>query len=354
MDTFLRILFMGPQWHGSDSAGLARAFRRLGHIVQTVDQDAFFPSGISIPLKVVRKIFRPLFRKEFNNKIINEAKYFQPQLCIVPKGDQVDPQTLLAMKSRGIFLALFYPDVSYFVHGPRIPKCLPLYDHIFTTKSFGVADLQEKMNITSAEFLPHGFDQDIHRKLLLDKQDLELMGSDAAFIGTWSPKKERFMAKLAESLPQINLRIWGNQWGKSTQSVLESYIEGRGIVGDIYPLAIQASKINIVVLSEIRCGASSGDNITVKTFEIPASGGFMLHERTEELLEYFREGEEIACFGSPEELADKVRYYLEHEEKRERIRLAGYRRCIAENNLEQRAIKIMDYCLKHIHVGRTA
>ncbi len=343
MDSSLRILFIGPQWHGGDSVGLARAFRRLGHIVQTVDPDVFFPSGKSFPLKVVRKCFRPLFRKEFNNKILNEAKYFQPQLCIVPKGEQVEPQTLLVLKSHGIFLILFYPDVSYFVHGARIPKCLPLYHHIFTTKSFGIADLRDKMNITSVEFLPHGFDPDIHRPLLLDNNYLELMESDASFIGTWSPKKEMFMVKVAEILPQIKLRIWGNQWEKSTQSVIKSYTEGTGIVGDVYPLAIQCSKINIVILSEIRFGASSGDKITAKTFQIPASGGFMLHERTEEVLEFFREGEEIACFGSPEELADKIRYYLEHEEERELIRLAGHRRCIAENNLEKRAKIIIDH-----------
>jgi len=69
MDTSLRILFIGPQWHGSDSTGLARAFRRLGHIVQTVDPDVFFPSGKSFSLKVVRKCFRPLFRKVFNNQL---------------------------------------------------------------------------------------------------------------------------------------------------------------------------------------------------------------------------------------------------------------------------------------------
>ena len=40
-------------------------------------------------------------------------------------------------------------------------------------------------------------------------------------------------------------------------------------------------------------GSSEGDRTTTRTFEIPASGGFMLHERNEEVLSLYREGSEI-------------------------------------------------------------
>ncbi len=37
---------------------------------------------------------------------------------------------------------LWWPDVSFFAHGPSIPRAVPHYDWIFTTKSFGLADLE--------------------------------------------------------------------------------------------------------------------------------------------------------------------------------------------------------------------
>ena len=345
MDSSLRILFIGSQWHGGDSAGLARAFRRLGHIVRAVDMDVYFPSGNSFFLKVVRKCFWHIFKNEFNDKILHESKILQPQFCVVYKGDQVEPQTLLELKSHGIYLILFYPDVSMYDHGPRIPKCLPLYDHIFTTKSYGLNDIRGKVDSARIDLLHHGFDPDVHRHLDLDADSLQLMGCDVAFIGTWSPKKERYLAGVAEHLPGIDMRIWGNQWNKSTTPALRSHIVGVPLFGDLYAYALQASVITIALLSERRPGSNSGDLATSRTFNIPACEGFMLHERTDEVLEFYEEGKEIACFGSPDELAEKITYYLNHPDERETIRLAGHKRCIAENSLDSRAQAILDHFL---------
>jgi spore maturation protein CgeB len=51
----------------------------------------------------------------------------------------------------------------------------------------------------------------------------------------------------------------------------------------------------------------------------------MLAERTDEHLEWFQEGRDIACFDSPEEMHDKVKYYLARDEQRQRIAAAGHR-----------------------------
>jgi len=283
-----------------------------------------------------------------NAEIVHIAKIFQPELLVVFKGTHVLPQTLKTLKGLGVYLTLFYPDVSFLCHGPHIPRCMPLYDWIFTTKSFGITDLRKSLGISKVECLLHGFDPDIHRPFSVGGKSLAFWESDASFIGTWSPKKERFLAEVAKRLPSIKLRVWGYLWEKSIQDVLRPAIQGAQILGDVYPLAIQCSKVNIALLSEARLGASSGDQVTSRTFHIPASGGFMLHERTDEFLELFREGEDAACFDSPDELVQKIEYYLDHEEERERIRLAGHRRCIAEHSHDRRAQRIIDHYNEHI------
>jgi spore maturation protein CgeB len=52
----------------------------------------------------------------------------------------------------------------------------------------------------------------------------------------------------------------------------------------------------------------------------------MLAERTEAHLSLYEEDREAVYFETAEELLDKVRYYLAHDETRRRIAEAGYRR----------------------------
>ena len=101
---------------------------------------------------------------------------------------------------------------------------------------------------------------------------------------------------------------------------------GVGITGDDYARAICASRISLGLLSEARRGASSGDLITARTFQIPACGAFMLHERNSEVLEYFSEDTEAGFFGTHAELAAKVARYLADDDARERIAENGRQR----------------------------
>ena len=107
--------------------------------------------------------------------------------------------------------------------------------------------------------------------------------------------------------------------------------------------ALRAARICLAIMSGVVPGASEGDKTTSRTFNIPASGGFMLHERSEEVLSLYREGSEIECFGSIKELADKIDFYLAHPAKREAIARAGYARCVPAYSYDERVKIILEY-----------
>lgn len=340
----MRILAIGPLWRGSNAGGLFRALSRAGCLIEVLDEFYFvsLKTEKKIP-KILERAIRPMQETGFNDAIKRTITTFRPQIVLVYKGVFVKPSTLEFAKAHNCKLVLFYPDVSMTVHGENIPRSIPLYDLIFTTKTFGIRDMKEKYGVKNAVFVPHGFDPEIHRPLEPGPEERAIFGCDASFIGTWSPKKEHWLSVLKENIPNLDLKVWGDQWNKSTAPSLQSSIQGKPIVGDLYALAIQCSSINLGILSEKVSGASSGDLITSRTFHIPGASGFMLHERNDESVQYFTEDVEAVFFDGPEELVEKVRKYHSDGTARENIRTAGYKRACKDHSLDARASLILNY-----------
>ncbi|MCP4661485.1 MAG: glycosyltransferase [bacterium] len=73
-----------------------------------------------------------------------------------------------------------------------------------------------------------------------------------------------------------------------------------------------------------------------RNFEIPGCGGFQLTGRADHLEDYFSPGEEIVLFDDVDQLVDRARYYLRHEDERARIARAGHARCLREHTYVHR------------------
>jgi spore maturation protein CgeB len=73
-----------------------------------------------------------------------------------------------------------------------------------------------------------------------------------------------------------------------------------------------------------------------RTFEVPACGGFLLTADADNLSDYYVDGKEVVIFKSMNEMMEKAKYYLEHQEERDKIAKAGYERTIKEHTYEQR------------------
>lgn len=350
MNKRLRILAVADLWQGSDAYAYIRAFRRMGHSVRVIPSEDYIPGKWKRKsLRALRRMLEPLFVREYSDALVTEARSFRPHLFFVFKGRYVTPETLRVIRRMGTLAVNFYPDVSFMAHGKYIPESLPIYDWVFTAKSFGVDDMKRLLGVERASMLPPSYDPEVHAPIDLDEEDRATFECDVSFIGTWSPKKQRLIEHVASSLPDIKVRVWGDQWD-GARATLGERIEGRGVFGIEYAKAMIASKINLSILSEARRGASSGDLITARTFQIPATGAFMLHERTEELLEYFAEERECGCFADDDELIRKIAHYLDHEENRCEIAARGRRRSLESGyGVDSRAERILEKCAEIIY-----
>jgi spore maturation protein CgeB len=73
---------------------------------------------------------------------------------------------------------------------------------------------------------------------------------------------------------------------------------------------------------------SNHDEFTMRSFEIPAAGTFLLAERTMTHQSLYVEGREAEFFDNSEECRDKLLYYLDHSPQRRQIAAAGHERCV--------------------------
>lgn len=320
----LRILAVSNQWQGANDYAFVRAFRRMGHSVRTVDPTAYTPLWRSRPMQILRRLLQRRILEEFNAAVLREARQHKPDLLFVFKGAMVMAETLRNLKQMGVICIQFYPDVSFRTHGAHLPKALPEYDWVFTTKSFGLADMSDQLGVMNSSFLAHGFDPETHAPSVSSTSDVSRYSCAVSFIGNISERKIAVLRHLANGISGVDLKIWGpDVW-----LVMPEFYQGQPVFGQEYAKAIQHSRINLGLLSEKRAGSSSGDLVTARSFEIPAAGGFMLHERTAEAESYFEDGKECAFFDDPDDLVAKVRYYLDNDKERHSIADAGRQRCL--------------------------
>lgn len=338
-----RVLTTGENWVGCTGRACTTALRKFGCDVAEVNIDVFVPQWRRRFSRAVARLTLPISIREFNQSLLYHAAQQSPEFFLAFKGPYVEAATLRKLRKMGIRLYNYYPDTSAFAHGPYLPQALPEYDCIFYTKPFWDGDVRRHLKLQESVFLHHGYDSESHQRWPLTKEDLSRFQVDVAVIAFRTSFKERVVQELLELRPDLDLRIWGSGWERAKDARIRRAWQGGPLSGQVYSRALQAARINLALTSGIVQGASKGDDVTTRTFEIPACGGFMLHQRNPEVLELFEEGKEIACYATVQELAEKVDYYLAHPEERQAIAERGHRRCVPAYSYDNRMRSLLDW-----------
>lgn len=100
------------------------------------------------------------------------------------------------------------------------------------------------------------------------------------------------------------------------------------------------SKINLSFAQMDFLGRKIKRRVNLRTFEICMSGNFQLLQYTPCVEEYFEVDEEIVCWKNKKDLFNKILYYLENEDEREKIAKNGFKRAIENHTWSKRFEKI--------------
>ncbi len=332
----LKILYVGPDFPGSNGTCWRDAFLELGHDVRTVDNEKLVPPPSGLIGKAGWKLLgRPPERlvRQLNDIIIDAANAFRPDMIFYINHHYVLAETMGQTARYGPNFGYFNDDMfnrqnqsfTFF-------EAIKNFDCIFTTKSYNVPEFHAA-GAPLAVYIPNSYDPKIHFPAEPTAGERALYSGDVAFIGTFRSERADFLTGVAKFRDEFRLNIWGGGWEKMGRPDywhrwrrwrdVRACVRGKELYCAPMGKAIRSNKIILGLLNH-----ANRDLHTSRSFEIPACSGFMLAERTDEHREYFEEDKEAVYFGSLDELLEKIRYYLAHDEERERIARAGYERCL--------------------------
>ena len=289
--------------------------------------------------RLEEELLKQIRRAHLKKPINLFFSYFYSACC--------SPEVIKEISKMGILAVNWYCNASYQFHLVR--EIAPAYDYCLVPEKFKFDDYKKVG--AHPIYLQEAANPNIYKPYNLPKK------YEVTFIGQRYGDRAEYIQYLLDR--GIDVRVWGPGWKRKVglrgllfekmrdvkRTLLNQprikdlqQISKRPIVNIELVKMFSRSKINLGFSS---CGETHRTEkrilqIRLRDFEIPMSGGFYMVEYMEELQEFFEIGKEIVCYTDPQDLADKIKYYLKHDSKREAIRKAGYERCQREHTWQKR------------------
>ena len=160
---------------------------------------------------------------------------------------------------------------------------------------------------------------------------------DVTFVGQPHGDRRQIIAMLKGE--GLSVECWGFGWPEGSiahDAMVDVFASSR------INLNLSNSSENEGVIARLRRllrrapPAKRPPQIKGRNFEVPGCGGFLLTERAPHLERYFELDQEVAVYDGNDDLVEKITYWLENEEERQRVADAGHRRALSEHTYDHR------------------
>ncbi len=227
---------------------------------------------------------RRLASRHGGARLREAVEQLQPRHVVLIKGRGIDAADIGAIRSRGVKVTCYYPDNPAWRGGdPGARERLVACDTavLWSTRQ---ADLLSR-DARHVEVLPFGYDPDWFP---LGDPVAERHG--IAFLGTWSPRRERFLAAISD-IADAPLTIAGTGWGDTNQAPIVEHDAGA---------VLRRAAIGVNLLHP-QCAEAHN----MRTREIAASGAIEITEPGTDGTP-LRDNESCLWFRTPAELRARV------------------------------------------------
>jgi spore maturation protein CgeB len=279
------------------------------------------------------------------NKVFLEAhKELKPDFTLIIKGLGLTGQTMRELRTfhKGKVVGWIF-DVTL---GGTLVKDVPPYVEFikeldkFYTMDVDAVDELKKLGV-NAEWLTEGCYIEDHSEQVFNSFQQKKYGADVVFIGSLGgihPNRDKLLKRIADE--GFDFKLYGDVfYSDSTEPkwVIDHHT-GYGVINNYHSLVCNTSKIVI----GIDGWPERDKSMSARIYRTLCCGGFLLTTHTKNIEELFTPGVHLDVFDNEDDMVEKILYYLQNDDKRQKIAKAGQELVQKEHTFGHRLKKILD------------
>lgn len=331
------VLISGPGLYGYNES-LADGFERLGHTVTVSEWPNIENTWIDRMKMEVQRLTGQFsddaavhryiaeqnsdIRRSYSRQLETEVDTYDPDVLLIVRGNGLVPDVVRSLSDR--------PELSTVVwcydRAMRYPTVLDFasdVDQFYTFEPGEIPELEAKG--IDAEPLLASYDDGYYHPV--DEGDDNPI--DVSFVGALYPRRRELLETLVRERPDLNVQVWSPAWTWTNPITAWRYLVQYPSLGDVlHNHAVPHAKINWIYNRSRICfnhhHSQSELGLNNRTFEILGSRSFQLIEDIPGVSSVFTPEEHLVTFEKTDEFLEKIEYYLEHDDERERIAASGH------------------------------
>jgi spore maturation protein CgeB len=271
---------------------------------------------------------RPVYLNSFSKSCEKTCTEHQPSALIATGAAPLTVRTLRALKQIGVQTINYSTDDPWNALAIWHLKALPEYNTVFTPRRTNIQDLLA-LGCTDVRYLPFGYDEDLFfPPNPQGSKDIH----DVLFVGGADEDRAGFFVEFAKC--GIKPTLIGSYWNRYVGT--RHFTLGHQPPELLRDLTASAG-VNICLVRH-----ANRDGHVMRSFEIPAVGGFMIAEDTAEHRDFFgEEGKCVLYFKTPEEAAKKTAWAIANKSERQRMAKAAHDRVVMGPNTYKDRLKVI-------------
>lgn len=289
---------------------------------------------------------------KLRQELIEVADRIRPDWIHFRNPLMFDKATILAIKDRCSLMTSYCNDDPFSPyrvkwHWHLYLTTIPLFDAHFIYRERNVKDLIDHgarhVMHTAPVYVPWR-----HFPPTWNDGEYQQFRSDAAFVGHWE-NDNRLEAIDSLIRAGFHVVLKGGMWDKPCKGrPAEKLTPIMHAFGEDYNKIYASATAGLCFFSKI-----NRDELTERTFEIPAVGGLLVCERTNEVQGIFKDREEAFFFSDTEELVDIVRLVSRDGNLRGSVAHAGRARLLqGRHTVTDRVEEMLEFLVHNGLLGR--